>query len=124
MGVNKKMDRQNRAKQFIPFAALKGYDEALSENEVKENGNQENTTILYQEAVPAITSFSKDGDIKPLYFSINGTKIQILKIKWQEVEKEWVNHFKCEIVINNTIKEVDLYFYKNKNVWTLKGFLV
>ena len=28
-----KMDRQDRAKQFMPFAALKGYEEALREKE-------------------------------------------------------------------------------------------
>lgn len=27
------MDRQERAKQFMPFAALKGYEEALREKE-------------------------------------------------------------------------------------------
>ncbi len=29
MGVHKKMARSERAKQFMPFAALKGYPEAL-----------------------------------------------------------------------------------------------
>lgn len=28
-----KMSRENRAKQFLPFAALKGYEEALREKE-------------------------------------------------------------------------------------------
>lgn len=30
-----KMDKKQRAKQFMPFAALKGLDEALSEEELK-----------------------------------------------------------------------------------------
>ena len=33
MANRPKMDRQDRAKQFMPFAALKGYEEALREKE-------------------------------------------------------------------------------------------
>lgn len=31
--IRGKMDRQDRAKQFMPFAALKGYEEALRQKE-------------------------------------------------------------------------------------------
>lgn len=33
MGVRTKMSREDRAKQFMPFAALKGYPEALRKKE-------------------------------------------------------------------------------------------
>lgn len=33
MAVRAKMSREERAKQFMPFAALKGYEEALREKE-------------------------------------------------------------------------------------------
>ncbi len=33
MSVRVKMSREERAKQFMPFAALKGYEEALREKE-------------------------------------------------------------------------------------------
>ena len=33
MVTRNKMDRENRAKQFMPFAALKGYEEALRAKE-------------------------------------------------------------------------------------------
>ncbi len=33
MANRPKMDRSERAKQFMPFAALKGYEEALREKE-------------------------------------------------------------------------------------------
>lgn len=33
MAIRGKMQRQDRAKQFMPFAALKGYEEALLEKE-------------------------------------------------------------------------------------------
>lgn len=33
MAVRSKMSRENRAKQFMPFAALKGFEEALREKE-------------------------------------------------------------------------------------------
>ncbi len=33
MAIRGKMPREERAKQFMPFAALKGYEEALRETE-------------------------------------------------------------------------------------------
>lgn len=33
MGARAKMDREQRAKQFMPFAALKGYEKALRQKE-------------------------------------------------------------------------------------------
>ena len=38
MGTRAKMSREMRAKQFMPFAALKGYEEVIAE---VENGNAE-----------------------------------------------------------------------------------
>lgn len=42
-----KMDRAERAKQFMPFAALKGYEEALQERERRaEKDLQEQKRLL------------------------------------------------------------------------------
>lgn len=43
MGNRPKMSREDRAKQFMPFAALKGYPEALrkKEKEVEEQKQKE-----------------------------------------------------------------------------------
>lgn len=42
-----KMDRAERAKQFMPFAALKGYEEALREREQRaEKDLQEQKRLL------------------------------------------------------------------------------
>ncbi len=45
MSVHKKMTRSERAKQFVPFAALKGYSEALrrAEEEALRNYEDEDT---------------------------------------------------------------------------------
>ena len=45
--VHPKMDRAERAKQFLPFAALKGYEEALrkKEKEVEDSMKDKNEPI-------------------------------------------------------------------------------
>ena len=48
--VYPKMDRSNRAKQFMPFAALKGYEEALREKE-REVAEREKKEQLSDEEV-------------------------------------------------------------------------
>lgn len=122
---NIKMDRQNRAKQFMPFAALKGYDEALRENEICDESGSYSRPDNYMDnpllvPVPVIASYSRNGDVIPLYFSIEGLRVKISKVKWKDTGKEWGYHFRCEIIMDDMSEDVDLYFYKNKNVWTLR----
>lgn len=112
---------ENRAKQFIPFAALKGFDVALqkkeSENDVKTSEFIGNTDQI---PVPVIASYSSNGKVIPLYFSIENARIKVSRVKWQDRMHEWGCKFRCEIIIDDVVKEVDLYYYKNKDIWTLK----
>ncbi|MBQ2257396.1 MAG: hypothetical protein II247_01810 [Lachnospiraceae bacterium] len=122
MDVNIKMDRQNRAKQFAPFAALKGYEDALAESETGGEKAQEENFMgnSSQIPVPVIASFNSNGDVVPLYFSTEGFRIKVEKVQWKEAGKEWGSRFRCEVIVDDVMEEVDLYFYRNRNVWTLR----
>lgn len=54
--VGKKMTRQARAKQFMPFAALKGYEEALRQVELAMEQERERQKLEaqmeYREEIP------------------------------------------------------------------------
>lgn len=41
VGARTKMDREQRAKQFMPFAALKGYEKALRQKEERITSREE-----------------------------------------------------------------------------------
>lgn len=45
MAVRAKMGREDRAKQFMPFAALKGFEEAL--RKVEEECTKTNAGLMY-----------------------------------------------------------------------------
>lgn len=110
------MDQSNRAKQFSPFAALKGYEEALSEKEAP------SVNLKNQIIVPVIASFSNEGKIIPLYFAIEGLRIKIDHIKWESPNKTWGTQFRCEITLHDHVDTIDLYYYDSKRIWTMKKF--
>ncbi len=45
MAARAKMSREDRAKQFMPFAALKGFDEAIKR--VEEESAKNNAGLMY-----------------------------------------------------------------------------
>lgn len=47
-----KMSREERAKQFMPFAALKGYEEALREKERRVAEREERNFVGQEEGAP------------------------------------------------------------------------
>lgn len=108
------MDPANRAKQFSPFAALKGYEEALSDKEAP------SVDLKNQIIVPVIASFNNDGKIIPLYFAIEGIRIKIDHIKWESPNKAWGTQFRCEITLYDHVDTIDLYYYDSKRIWTMK----
>lgn len=109
-----KMDRENRAKQFAPFAALTGLEDALKSKEAPPV-NLENQTI-----VPVIASFNENGKMIPLYFATNGIRIKINNIKWISKEMTWGMQFRCEITVQDRTETVDLCYYNSHKIWTLK----
>ena len=73
-----------------------------------------------QVPVPVIATFSKDGKYYPLYFSLEGIRIKIDHVKWASEKALWGSRFRCEVTLSDRVEEVDLYYYKTNNVWTMR----
>lgn len=113
------MDRGHRAKQFAPFSALKGYEDALKNKETQKQSDamKDNSGLI---PVPVIASFSSNGKMIPLYFSVEGIKIKIDRIIWAQEGLSMGSHYRCRICTGEIAEEIDLLYYKNSNVWALK----
>ena len=70
--------------------------------------------------VPVIATFSKEGKILPLYFSIEGIRLRIDHIRWQSDKALWGNQYRCEVTLGDRVEEVDLYYYKTNSIWTMR----
>ena len=49
MAIRGRMSREDRAKQFMPFAALKGYQEALKKKEKLMEANRDTKTQILED---------------------------------------------------------------------------
>lgn len=107
------MDNANRAKQFAPFAALKGFEEELKQ---KENDAPE---ITDQYPVSVLASFNPEGKMVPVFFGFDGNRIKIDHIvcDWHGT---WGSKYKCEITDEEYVKTIYLIYYKTNNEWKLK----
>lgn len=63
------MDKSERAKQFMPFAALKGYDEALRAKEKVVVSKKELSEDAWEELNCTIQSVEKGDVITVVYYS-------------------------------------------------------
>ena len=120
MAYRTKMDTEQRAKQFAPFSALKGYEEALREKEKTAPRLELTEEEKNQVPVPVIATFSKDGKVKPVYFSIEGIRLKVDHIKWQDERAVWGNQYRCEVTLGDRVEEVDLYYYKTDCICTMR----
>lgn len=68
MGNRAKMDRAERAKQFMPFAALKGYEDALREREKIVVPRVELSEEMKEELDMRMRQISKNDMIRVVYF--------------------------------------------------------
>ncbi len=66
--VRPKMSRENRAKQFMPFAALKGYEAALSEKEKIVVEKIELSEEMKEELDRKIKEIHRNDMVKVVYF--------------------------------------------------------
>lgn len=72
------MDKSERAKQFMPFAALKGYDEALRAKEKVVVSKKELSEDAWEELNCTIQSVEKGDVITVVYYSEeDGEYIQV-----------------------------------------------
>ena len=70
--------------------------------------------------IPVIATFSKDGKMLPLYFSVEGIRLKVDHIKWQSDKAVWGNQYRCEVTLGDRVEEVDLYYYKTNYIWTMR----
>lgn len=70
--------------------------------------------------IPVIATFSKDGKMLPLYFSVEGIRLKVDHIKWQSDKAVWGNQYRCEVMLGDRVEEVDLYYYKTNYIWTMR----
>lgn len=108
------MSRENRAKQFAPFSALKGLDEALKDKEAPVINLQDQTPVA------AIASFNPEGKMIPLYFAIDGIKMKIDNIKWADDNHSWGCQYRCEVTMSDHIEVIDLFYYNTLKLWTIR----
>ena len=62
--------------------------------------------------IPVIATFNKEGKMFPLYFSIEGIRLKVDHIKWQNDKAAWGNQYRCEVTLGDRVEEVDLFYYK------------
>ena len=86
-------------------------------DEEKENPFINNPNLVI---VPVIASFSTDGKMIPVYFSVEGIKIKIDKVIWAKENLAWGSHYKCGICVCDVAEEIELMYYRSRNMWTLK----
>ena len=67
-----KMSRSDRAKQFMPFAALRGYGAELRGKEKVISERKELTDEQAEELSRAVSGLKKGDIVKVFYYSLNG----------------------------------------------------
>lgn len=70
--------------------------------------------------VPVIASYTADGKIRPLYFSLEDLQIKIDNVKWQDNRMVSNLKFRCEITLSDRVEEIDLFFFRNECIWTMQ----
>ena len=70
--------------------------------------------------VPVIASFSTEGKMIPIYFSVEGIKIKIDRIIWAKENLACGYDYKCGICVSDVMEEIELTYHKDRNMWTLK----
>lgn len=68
--------------------------------------------------VPVISSFDSEGNITPLYVRINGESFKIYN-SYQSNSTFQLLHFKCEVMVHDRVKPLDLMYHVNDHKWSM-----
>ena len=73
---------------------------------------------LPMDIVPVIASFNDDGQIKPLYVGINGTRY---KVNSYWVRRCFSNQieFHCKLIVDCSLKPIIMTYHLNECIWTI-----
>lgn len=67
--------------------------------------------------IQAVISFSTDGQMKPIYLCIDGITLKVAS------SKQFIEFgspvFVCQVIDDDTLKEVKVHYHKTENVWTI-----
>ncbi|MCQ2521808.1 MAG: hypothetical protein MJ105_05465 [Lachnospiraceae bacterium] len=76
------------------------------------------TTYDYKEVtlVPVIASFDTAGRIVPLYVRLSGEVYRVDSFFVNE-RFENIKSFRCQILVRDTLKPLQLTYYKEEDVW-------
>lgn len=69
--------------------------------------------------VPVIATFSKNGNVCPLYFAVEGIRMKIDNIKWRQEKMSHIE-FRCETTLSDRVEEVRLQYFFREQIWTLE----
>ncbi len=106
-----KMSVSNRAKQFMPFSALTGFEEALKTVEIKKEREEkiELSQSQKERLNDIIKSLKLNDEIKIEYY--DGNKYQIITGAFKKVDGIYYNvHIGKEIISVEMIKEIEVYY--------------
>lgn len=75
------ISREDRAKQFLPFDALKGFQKALREKEIEYVEKKELSQEILEEISETLKTIEKGDTIKVVYYTNRQYKETIEKVK-------------------------------------------
>lgn len=70
--------------------------------------------------VPVIATFNSAGEIRPLYFSLEGLRLKIDNIKFVDRSRSEVIVFRCEVTFSDRVQQITLHYHKRDAIWTMK----
>lgn len=82
------MNKDDRAKQFIPFDALKGLQEALREKEIEYVEKKELSEDIAEELSEKLQMIEIDDEVKVTYYSNRLYKTIQGKVKYKDIIKK------------------------------------
>lgn len=86
----------------------------------KERITMDTNQIIYEfygaKAVPVVASFSKEGQVKPLYVRIENESVKILSTKVIATSMHAIA-FTAIVVSNNIQRTIKLLYKTNENIW-------
>lgn len=68
--------------------------------------------------VSVISSFDKEGNIKPLYVRIDGEPLKIYNAYLSNSTYSLL-HFKCEVMTNDRVQPLMLMYHVNDHKWSM-----
>lgn len=70
--------------------------------------------------VPVIASFNAEGELRPLYFSVEGLRLKVDNIRFTDKRMCDIIEFRCEVTFIDRVQSVTLRYHKRQGRWMMK----